>query len=276
MSRAAFTAPALPMASVATGTPRGIWTVDSSESSPSSDQPFTGTPRTGSVVLEASTPAGGSSDAIVSYNTFDQVMHAEGGIGQLTLGMNGGVGQIHVHDNTFTLPWDAALRIRAEATSAGTAVLVEDNIYVDGFVGSGSDDLGSSFPSPFQGNSVSVRNNGVLDLTWRDEIMPLHDTSSPRPQSFTAEVQNQAGNVLNLSLTNNAAPNGYRLIRSAGTFNLFNTGSCAGPPTPQTILNNNGNTGGGGVDGTTPPAVSVTGALTCSTTAPTLPSIFIP
>jgi hypothetical protein len=223
-------------------------------------------------------PDGGTFDAIVSHNTFDQVMHAAGGFGQLTMGFDGGVSQVHVHDNTFTLPWDAALHMRADGSSAGTEVLVEDNIYNDGTVGSGSDALGGPFPSPFQGNFVTVRNGGVLDLTWRDEIMPLNDTGNgtPIPQSFRAQTQNQAGNVLNLSLTNNAAPNGYDLIQQAGTFNLFTTGSCAGPPTPQFILNTNGNTGGGGADGTSPPTVSVSGTITCTTTAPALPSITIP
>ena len=36
----------IPMATVATGTPRGIWTMDSSESSPFKFELFTGTPIT--------------------------------------------------------------------------------------------------------------------------------------------------------------------------------------------------------------------------------------
>ena len=46
-SRPAFLAPALPMASVPTGTPPGICTIDSSESSPCSAALCTGTPSTG-------------------------------------------------------------------------------------------------------------------------------------------------------------------------------------------------------------------------------------
>ncbi len=47
---AAFVAPALPIAKVATGTPPGICTIDSSESSPFRACDSTGTPSTGSVV----------------------------------------------------------------------------------------------------------------------------------------------------------------------------------------------------------------------------------
>jgi hypothetical protein len=44
------------IATVATGTPRGIWTIDRSESMPSSAVVRTGTPITGSVVTAASIP----------------------------------------------------------------------------------------------------------------------------------------------------------------------------------------------------------------------------
>ena len=53
---AAFDAPASPMANVATGTPRGICTIDSSESSPRRYLDGIGTPSTGMTVLEASMP----------------------------------------------------------------------------------------------------------------------------------------------------------------------------------------------------------------------------
>src|SRR5207249_9423570 len=55
-SSAALIAPALPMASVATGTPAGIWTIDSRLSSPFRACDSTGTPSTGSGVSEASIP----------------------------------------------------------------------------------------------------------------------------------------------------------------------------------------------------------------------------
>jgi hypothetical protein len=49
-------APALPIATVATGTPRGICTIESSESMPLSDAESTGTPMTGSAVFAAVMP----------------------------------------------------------------------------------------------------------------------------------------------------------------------------------------------------------------------------
>ncbi len=55
-SSAALTAPALPMAIVATGTPAGICTMESSESSPLSARLWIGTPITGSSVWPAVMP----------------------------------------------------------------------------------------------------------------------------------------------------------------------------------------------------------------------------
>ena len=55
-SSAALTAPARPIASVPTGTPAGICTIESSESIPESVFDSTGTPSTGSVVFEAAIP----------------------------------------------------------------------------------------------------------------------------------------------------------------------------------------------------------------------------
>ncbi len=55
-SRPAFTAPARPMASVPTGTPAGICTIDSRLSMPFSALLSTGTPNTGSGVIAAVMP----------------------------------------------------------------------------------------------------------------------------------------------------------------------------------------------------------------------------
>ena len=55
-SSPALVAPALPIASVPTGTPPGICTIDSSESRPCSAALCTGTPSTGSTVCEATMP----------------------------------------------------------------------------------------------------------------------------------------------------------------------------------------------------------------------------
>ena len=56
-NKAALIAPALPIASVPTGTPPGICTIESKESIPCKDFDSIGTPRTGSTVFAAVTPA---------------------------------------------------------------------------------------------------------------------------------------------------------------------------------------------------------------------------
>ncbi len=55
-SSPAFTAPARPMASVPTGMPAGIWTMESRLSMPLSAWDSTGTPSTGSAVMDAAMP----------------------------------------------------------------------------------------------------------------------------------------------------------------------------------------------------------------------------
>jgi hypothetical protein len=68
---AAFTAPALPIASTPTGIPPGIWTIDSSESSPPETFVSIGTPSTGSMVWAATTP--GSAAAIPAPATMTSI-----------------------------------------------------------------------------------------------------------------------------------------------------------------------------------------------------------
>ena len=222
-------------------------------------------------------PGGGTYDAIASFNSFDEVMHAGGGLGQLTLALNGGAAQVHVHDNEFILPWDASVQIIADGNTSA-AVLFEDNTYTDGTVGSGSDDVGGPTPSPFNPFLVNVRQGGSLDLTLRDEVLPQHDivfTPGDRRQSIVVEVQADSGaNTLDLHLLNNKGPEGYALRQFNGTFNLFRGASASN--LAATIVDDNGNTGGGSNDNTDPPSVPTMGTITATGTAPTLPVIVIP
>ena len=222
-------------------------------------------------------PAGGTFDAIVSFNLFDEVMHAAGGLGQLTLGLNGGAVQAHVHDNTFRLPWDGSVQIRAEGTSSA-AVLFENNTYVDGMVGGASDDVGFAAQSPFNPFLVNVRGGGVMDLTLRDEDFPQHDivfTPADRKHSIEVEVQADSGaNALDLHLQGNTGPEGYHLKQLNGSFELFQ--GVSGSSAPATIIGDNGNTGGGSNPATVPPTVVVAGTVTATGTAPDLPVIVIP
>ena len=231
-------------------------------------------------------PAGGTYEAIVSNNLFDQVMHAAGGFGQLTIGTLTGNGdsEFIVRGNEFRLPWDAAVVLRAEANNSA-AILFDGNIYTDGVVGGASDDVGASTQSPFQGFLVNVRNNGSLDLTVQNEILPQQDdVNGGGDFTFVAETQNQSGNTLNLYIDNTRSPDGYRFIQTNGTFNLFRENMA--DTTAATIMDGNGNTGGNGMSGvpnpavngdnTDPPVVSTTGTITPTDTAPTLPTITIP
>src|SRR4051812_29512127 len=66
----AFVAPGLPIDTVATGTPGGICTVDSSASSPFNADESIGTPMTGSVVCAATTPPRCAAAPAPTMNSF--------------------------------------------------------------------------------------------------------------------------------------------------------------------------------------------------------------
>ena len=222
-------------------------------------------------------PGDGTLDGIVSNNLFDQVMRAAGGLGQLSLALNGGDSQVRVSGNTFQLPWDAPVQIRADGNNSA-AVLIENNTYVDGLIGGATDDLGGPSQSPFNPFLVNVLAGGLLDLTIRNENLPQHDivfTPADRRRSIEVEVQaDNATNTINLHLLNNTAPEGYSLKQFNGTLNLFRGASVSN--VAATIVDDNGNTGGGSNPATDPPAVPTQGTITAVGTAPTLPVIVIP
>ena len=216
----------------------------------------------------------GNYEGIFSTNSMNQCMHADGGLGNLSLLSESGSSEFIVQNNTFSLPWDAPVELRADGqsgTQSGAAVLFQNNTYVDGTVGDATSDLGGQ--SPYEGFFVAVRNSGKLDLTQKNETLGLNDNTSAVNLSFYTQTTLHP-NVLNLFLQNVHSPWGYRLSQNAPTtFNLYRNGSGAG--TAQLVLQANGNTGGGGADGTNPPTVNQTGVITLSNTAPTLPNIII-
>src|SRR4029077_14103411 len=55
----------------------------------------------------------GNYEAIIGHNTFDQVMHANGGLGQLTILTSNGTAEFIIQNNTFNKPWDAPVQIKA-------------------------------------------------------------------------------------------------------------------------------------------------------------------
>ena len=227
-------------------------------------------------------PGSGGFEGIVSHNLFDQVQAANGGIGQLSVTFDdGGDGELIVRGNSFTLPWDASVRLLADGNNSAAVLFGgpgagEANTYVDGLVGGPGDDVGGPTQSPFNPWSVNVRNGGSLDLKIDSEVLPQHDDMfSAFNHSFDASI-NPTGGTLNLHITDSASPDGYRFDISGGTLNLFNEENVAGCPlSAAQILDDNGNTGGMNSDATDPPVV-VGGGVTCSTTPPTAPSVVIP
>ena len=85
-NRPAFTAPARPIATVATGTPRGICTIDSRESRPFRAALSTGTPMTGNIVFAATMPGKWAAPA----RTCDD--HLEAPVGRRLCVLEHGVG----------------------------------------------------------------------------------------------------------------------------------------------------------------------------------------
>ena len=206
----------------------------------------------GGVLLR--TLGSGNFEAIFAANVLDQVMHADGGLGQLSMIIEKGDSEFIVRNNSFGLPWDAPIELRADGTAGGqnsAKVLFTGNTYVDGTVGDGTTDLGG--PSPYSAFYTQVRNNGRLDLTIQNEASAfgLNDTSSGFSNSVHIQTTT-GGDILNLFLQNLQSPRGYQLKASSGsTYNLYRNGSVSG--TAQGVLQDNGNTGGGGADGTVPP-----------------------
>ena len=228
-------------------------------------------------------PGSGTFEGIVSNNLFDQIQQANGGIGQLSVTFDdGGDAELIVQGNSFTLPWDASVRLLADGNNSAAVLFGgpnagEPNTYVDGVVGGPADDVGGPTTSPFNPWSVNVRNGGSLDLKIEGEVMPQHDdVFSAFNNSFDAGV-NATGGTLNLHVTNSISPDGYRFDILGGTVNLFNEENVSGCPiSAANILDHNNNTGGMNSDATDPPVVVGGGAVTCTTTPPTAPNLMIP
>lgn len=242
---------------------------------------FYNIPQSGVLLRHVGSPSflgGGNFESIVAANTFNECMHADGGLGNLSVIMEKGNAETIVRNNIFNKPWDLPMELRSDGqstTQASNRILVTGNTHIDGIVGDGTTDLGGQ--SPYGSTYVQVRNNGRMDLTMRDEATPLGLTD---PSSATGTVSlftqaTTAGDILNVFLSNIQGPRGYRLSQAPGsTYNLFRNGSVSG--TAQGVLQDNIVRGGGGVDTTNPPTVTATGTITLSNSAPILPNITVP
>lgn len=226
-------------------------------------------------VGNSSFAGGGNFESIVAANTFNECMHADGGLGNVSVIMEKGDAETIIRNNTFNKPWDLPMELRSDGqsnTQTSNQILVTGNTHIDGIVGDGTTDLGGQ--SPYGSTYVQVRNNGRMDLTMRDEATPLGltDTGSATGTVSLFTQTTSAGDILNIFLQNIQGPRGYRLKHDGfGTYNLFRNGSASG--TAQGVLQDNNVRGGGGVDTTNPPTVTATGTITLTNTAPVLPNI---
>ena len=223
----------------------------------------------------------GNFEGIFAANVMNQVMHADGGLGQFSMIAEGGDAEIIARNNNFSLPWDAPVELRADGfsgTQSSAKVLFSGNTYTSGTVGDGTTDLGG--PSPYEGFYASMRNGGHLDLTIQNETLPLTDNTSTLNSSLTVQATGNtagspAGGVVNVFLQNVQAFRGFKFSEAAPlTMNVYKGVSSSG--TLQTVLQDNGDRGGGGVATTNPPTVSASGTINIVATAPALPSITAP
>jgi hypothetical protein len=230
----------------------------------------------GGVLLQC---LGGAMEGVFSYNEFHDCMHANGGVGNLTL-ISGESSETEfiINNNTFDGPWDFITEVRSD-NNTSSAIWWKDNIMPFKNLGPAEIDgteleaMGlTSQPLPFESFFVDVRNNGFLDLTIQNETVPDHDrpNNSSSDNSFHIRTQ-MSGGTLNLEMDNNKATNGYQFQHSGGTFRLFKDLSSAA--TVQTVLQDNGNRGGTVNPNTNPPVVNVSGTITLSLIDPVLPSI---
>ncbi|MEM9534337.1 MAG: Ig-like domain-containing protein [Cyanobacteria bacterium P01_E01_bin.45] len=220
----------------------------------------------GGVFLNA---RGGDMEGIISNNTFDEVFHANGGVGQLTLrAEDNSDAEFIVNNNNFRGAWDYIADIRADGNNSA-AIHWFDNT-VTGFTRTAAQntntDLGA-IPQilPFESVLVRLQNNGNLDMTVQNSDVPDHDTifNAGSDSSYEFNVTSSGG-TLNLELDNNDATNGFEFDQDAGALNLFRDLSVSSDLS--TVVMDNGNTGSANV---------TNGSVTLSNTDPTLPDITI-
>jgi hypothetical protein len=229
----------------------------------------------GGVLLQC---LGGAMEGVFSHNEFHDCMHANGGVGNLTLisGESSDT-EFRVNNNTFDGPWDFINELRSD-NNTSCAILWKDNIMPfknltpAQIVGTELAGMGlTSQPLPFESFFVDVRNNGFMDITIQNETVPDHDRPNNSSSDNSFHLRTNTNGVLNLEMDNNKATNGYQFQHNSGTFNLFRDGSGAG--TAQLVLQANGNLGGSVNPNTNPPVVNQSGTITLSNTDPVLPSI---
>ncbi len=257
---------------------------------------FTGTPcgvggfnfPQGGLAIKPSGSSSASLDALIQDNLLDELMHADGGFGQLTIVTDSGnTSQIKVKGNTFAKAFDQPWRIVADGASTST-ILFEGNTHTSANVN--VPECGGLVHTPFAPNTLNVRNGSVVDAVFKGEVMVQHDVANfGADEQFNATLQT-SGASLCLDLDGNTNPNrspdGYGLTCSGdcslpvprNVFNLEKSASDSGPCDAcgsallADVVSDNGNTGTGGTGTATPPFVNDSGAINIVSTACKEPS----
>lgn len=226
-------------------------------------------------------------NAIVSHNYFDEVTNANGGVGQLTLSMQGGTWQALVENNTFDTPGNAPFFIRAD--TGNSTVLFRNNTYIRGGFcspdpasagpgcgGCGDGGMGPGFCGPGLRSLVQAQNGGSINISFINEAFAKHDSGFDPGNTVEVHVL-ATGNTACANFVNNSSPEGYSVEQYGGTLNVQRGASgttCTGCTAlqMQTVFGNNGNTGGSNNPLLNPPAVTVVGTVNTTNTACPVPS----
>jgi hypothetical protein len=222
---------------------------------------------------------GGTMEGIFSNNEFHDCMHANGGLGNLSIiAEDNSASEFIVTGNTFDGPWDYITEIRARDNTScaiqwANNIMPFKNLTPAQIVGTELAAMGlTSQPLPYESNYIDVQQGGDLDLTIQNETVPDHDRPANLASDYSYHILTRVGSgILNMEMDNNKATNGYHFDQQGGTFRLFKDLSAAA--TVQTVLQDNGNRGGSVNPNTNPPVVLTGGTITLSTIDPTLPVI---
>jgi len=225
-------------------------------------------------------------NAVVSNNYFDEVTNASGGVGQLTLSMQGGTWQTLVENNTFDTPGNGSFFVRAD--TGNSTVLFRNNTYIRGGFcspdpaangpgcgGCGDAGSGPGYCGPGIKSVVQAQNGGHINISFINEAFSKHDSSFDPGNTVEVRVST-AGSSACSNFSNNSSPEGYAVRQIAGTLNVQRGlgSACTACTAVQmsNVFNANGNSGGGNNPNLTPPTVTVFGTVNTTDSACPVPS----
>lgn len=216
----------------------------------------------------------GTVNTVFENNTMNDVTNASGGVGQLSLIAEGGLHQALVQNNTFNRPGNAAwwvvsrnanssnLRARfvGNTVNGGPSLCTVDSGCAGGYPTPGLRSLfDTTVPPP-----PSAATGATMAVTFENNTHASQDVSFDPGQSIEVRALAGASTQVCSRFTGNRSAQGYGLIQNPGTsMTTVGTGSClAGEPSTScsSVFSGNGNSGGGGSLGTSPPFVRAFGS----------------